>query len=32
MYGGTIQEIEVTGMENKFLAKTIRELWVDKID
>ncbi len=31
MYGGTIQEIEVTGMENKFLVKTIRELWVDKI-
>jgi len=32
MYGGTIQEIEVMGMEKKFLAKTIRELWVDKID
>jgi len=31
MYGGTIQEIEVTGMPNKFLVKTIRELWVDKI-
>jgi hypothetical protein len=31
MYGGTIQEIEITGMENKFLVKTIRELWVDKI-
>jgi len=31
MYGGTIQEIEITGMENKILAKTIRELWVDKI-
>ena len=31
MYGGTIQEIEVTGMENKFLVKTIRDLWVDKI-
>jgi hypothetical protein len=31
MYGGTIQEIEVTGMENKFLVKTIRELFVDKI-
>lgn len=31
MYGGTIQEIEVTGMQNKFLVKTIRELWVDKI-
>ena len=31
MYGGTIQEIEITGMDNKFLVKTIRELWVDKI-
>lgn len=31
MYGGTMQEIEVTGLENKFLVKTIRELWVDKI-
>lgn len=31
MYGGTIQEIEMAGMENKFLVKTIRELWVDKI-
>ena len=31
MYGGTIQEIEVTGLENKFLVKTIRELWVEKI-
>lgn len=31
MYGGTIQEIEITGMENKMIAKTIRELWVDKI-
>ena len=31
MYGGTIQEIEVTGMDNKILVKTIRELWVDKI-
>jgi len=31
MYGGTIQEIEVTGLDNKFLAKTIRELWVEKI-
>ena len=32
MYGGTIQEIEVTGMQNKFLVKTIRELWVDKLN
>lgn len=31
IYGGTIQEIEVTGMEKKFLIKSIRELWVDKI-
>jgi len=31
MYGGTIQEIEVIGMTDKFLVKTIRELWVDKI-
>jgi len=31
MYSGTIQEIIITGMENKFLVKTIRELWVDKI-
>lgn len=32
MYGGTIQEIEVSGMEKKFLFKTIRELWVEKIN
>jgi hypothetical protein len=31
MYSGTIQEIKVTGMDNKFLVKTIRELWVEKI-
>jgi hypothetical protein len=31
MYSGTIQEIEVKGMADKFLVKTIRELWVDKI-
>jgi hypothetical protein len=31
MYGGTIQEIEVPGVPNKFLVKTIRELWVEKI-
>lgn len=31
MYGGTIQEIEVTGLTDKFLVKTIRELWVEKI-
>jgi hypothetical protein len=31
MYGGTMQEITVTGMQNKLMIKTIRELWVDKI-
>lgn len=31
MYSGTIQEITMTGMENKFLVKTIRELTVEKI-
>jgi hypothetical protein len=31
MYSGTIQEIDVAGMDNKFLVKTIRELWVEKI-
>jgi hypothetical protein len=31
MYGGTAQEIYATGMPNKFIVKTIRELWVDKI-
>jgi hypothetical protein len=31
MYGGTIQEIEVPGMENKFIVKTIRELFVERI-
>ena len=31
MYGGSMQEIEVKGLDNKFLIKTIRELWVDKI-
>jgi hypothetical protein len=31
MYGGSIQEIEVKGMKDKFLVKTIRELEVDKI-
>jgi hypothetical protein len=30
-YSGTIQEIRVKGMDNKFLAKTIREICVDKI-
>lgn len=30
-YSGTIQEIQVKGMTNKFLVKTIREIRVDKI-
>ena len=30
-YSGTIQEIQVKGMDNKFLVKTIREIRVDKI-
>lgn len=32
MYGGTIQEIEVKGLKDKLLIKTIRELWVEKND
>jgi hypothetical protein len=31
MYSGTIQEIEVKGMKDKFLMKTIRELEINKI-
>ncbi len=31
MYGGTIQEIEIKGLTNKIIAKTIRELWVERI-
>ena len=31
MYSGTMQEIEVKGMKDKFLIKTIRELEVEKI-
>ncbi len=31
MYSGTIQEIEVKGMKDKFLIKTIRELEINKI-
>lgn len=31
MYSGTIQEIEVKGMKDKFLVKTIRELEINKI-
>lgn len=31
MYSGTIQEIQVKGMDNKFLVKTIREVDVKKI-
>jgi len=30
-YSGTIQEIQVKGLDNKFLVKTIREIRVDKI-
>ena len=30
-YSGTMQEIQVKGMDNKFLVKTIREIRVDKI-
>jgi len=31
MYSGTMQEVEVKGMKDKFLVKTIRELDVSKI-
>lgn len=31
MYSGTIQEIEVKGMKDKFLVKTIREIEIEKI-
>jgi hypothetical protein len=31
MYSGTIQEIEVAGMKDKILVKTIRELVVNRI-
>ncbi len=31
MYSGTIQEIELKGSRDKFLAKTIRVLWVERI-
>jgi hypothetical protein len=31
MYSGTIQEVEVKGMKDKFLIKTIRELEVNRI-
>ena len=31
MYSGTIQEVEIAGMKDKFLIKTIRELNVEKI-
>lgn len=32
MYGGVMLETEVKGMPDKFLIKTIRELWVEKIE
>ncbi|MCX6253850.1 MAG: hypothetical protein NTV31_05160 [Bacteroidia bacterium] len=31
MYSGTIQEVEVKGMKDKFLIKTIRELEINRI-
>jgi hypothetical protein len=31
MYGGSIQEIEIKGLNDKFLIKTIRVLWVERI-
>ncbi|MEI6048542.1 MAG: hypothetical protein WCS03_06555 [Bacteroidota bacterium] len=31
IYGGTIQEIEVAGLKDKFLIKTIRDLIVERI-
>ena len=31
MYSGSMQEIDITGFENKMLVKTIRELWIEKI-
>jgi len=32
MYSGSMQEIEIAGMENKLLIKTIRELKLEKLD
>ena len=32
MYSGTIQEIEIKGLKDKILVKTIRELWVERIN
>ena len=32
MYSGTIQEIEISGLKDKFLVKTIREIWVERIN
>jgi len=32
MYSGTIQEIEIKGMKDKMLTKTIRELYIDRIN
>jgi hypothetical protein len=31
MYSGTMQELTISGMKDKMLVKTIRELNVDKI-
>jgi len=32
MFSGTIQEIEISGLKDKFIAKTIRELQVERIN
>jgi hypothetical protein len=31
MYSGTVQQIEVKGMKDSFLMRTVRELEVDRI-
>lgn len=31
MYGGVMQEIEISGMPQKMLVKTVRELWLEPI-
>jgi hypothetical protein len=32
MYSGTIQELIIQGMPDKMIIKTIRELWVDRME
>ncbi|HOB84641.1 MAG TPA: hypothetical protein PK521_12845 [Bacteroidales bacterium] len=32
MFSGTIQEIEISGLKDKFLVKTIRELRIERIN